>query len=154
MQCIKILAGVCASLDQIQRNFLWGGNNENRKLALVKWSSICTPKAHGGLGIRDTRSMNKALLAKRRWQLCSKSDSLWSNILKAKYLINGILLQAEKKNDSSYTWKSILSAQDCVKKGVIDQKLVRCFKTSLKSCLVLKSNRVLKFILASAQGLL
>ena len=63
--------------------------------------------------------MNKALLAKRGWQPCSKSDSLWSNILKAKYLTNGIFLQAEKKNDSFYTWKSILSAQDCVKKGVV-----------------------------------
>ena len=50
MQCVKIPAGVCDAIDQVQRNFLWGGTNENRKPALVKWSTVCTPKKPGRTG--------------------------------------------------------------------------------------------------------
>ena len=118
MQYSRVPAGVCDSLDQIQRNFMWGGNNDSRKPALVRWSSVCTPKDQGGLGIRDSRMMNKALLAKRGWQLYSNSNSLWSKILKAKYLTTHSFLQVQPKNDSSATWKSILSAHHTVTKGI------------------------------------
>ena len=37
-------------LDQIQRNFLWGGGNLEKKLHLVKWATICLDKKNGGLG--------------------------------------------------------------------------------------------------------
>jgi len=118
MQCVKIPAGVCDAIDQIQRNFLWGGTNENRKPALVKWSTVCTPKNQGGLGIRDSRSMNKALLAKRGWQLCSNNDALWVRIIKAKYLNRDSFLQVEPKSDASFTWKSFLDARDVVEHGI------------------------------------
>ena len=39
-------------------------------------------------------------------------------MLKAKYLSNGSFLQAERKNDSSFTWKSILTARSVLENGV------------------------------------
>ena len=48
----------------IQRLLLWGGGGEEKKIAWVKWESVCLPKEKGGLGIRDLRNFNYALLGK------------------------------------------------------------------------------------------
>ncbi|PNX82415.1 cysteine-rich receptor-like protein kinase, partial [Trifolium pratense] len=41
---------VINQLVRIQRNFLWGGGVEDKKLCWVKWSQVCLPKDKGGLG--------------------------------------------------------------------------------------------------------
>ena len=46
----------------IQRR--WGGGMEEKKIAWVKWESVCLPKEKGGIGIRDLRKFNYALLKK------------------------------------------------------------------------------------------
>ena len=35
---------VCARLERIQRQFLWGGSNHEKKMSLVKWATVCTDK--------------------------------------------------------------------------------------------------------------
>ena len=97
MQCVKILIGVCDSLDKIQRDFLWGSNDTQQKIHLVRWERVCKPKDQGGLGIRTSRNMNQAFLAKIGWKLCLDDQSLWAKVLKAKYFSNGSFLQLKKK---------------------------------------------------------
>uniref|UniRef100_A0A2N9IPZ1 Uncharacterized protein n=1 Tax=Fagus sylvatica TaxID=28930 RepID=A0A2N9IPZ1_FAGSY len=46
----------------IQRNFLWGGTAEASKHPLVKWDTVCSPIAQGGLGFRKLVTFNHALL--------------------------------------------------------------------------------------------
>jgi hypothetical protein len=36
----------------------------NKKIHLVNWNSICTPKNQGGLGVLNLSYMNDALLTK------------------------------------------------------------------------------------------
>ncbi|GAU37373.1 hypothetical protein TSUD_22470 [Trifolium subterraneum] len=67
---------------RIQRNFLWGGASQDRKIAWVSWDNVCRPKNCGGLGIRDLRAVNLALLGKWRWRVIvgggeSASNSDW-----------------------------------------------------------------------------
>lgn len=69
MQSIKLLAKVCASLDKLNRDLLWGSNDEHKKVHLVKWDSVCSPKKNGGLGIKNMKCMNQVLLAKTGWRL-------------------------------------------------------------------------------------
>ena len=38
-------------LKKIQRDFLWGGGNPERKLHLVNWDTVCLSKEKCGLGI-------------------------------------------------------------------------------------------------------
>jgi hypothetical protein len=38
-------------LEKLQRDFLWGGLNEETKVHLVKWAKICSPMQDGDLGI-------------------------------------------------------------------------------------------------------
>lgn len=46
---------------------------------------LCRPKMAGGLGCRDYRSFNLALLAKQGWRLLNNPSSLVAQVLKAKY---------------------------------------------------------------------
>ena len=50
--------------EQIQRDFPWGGWNLKRKSHLVKWTTICSNKRNGGLGVRRLSLLNKAFLCK------------------------------------------------------------------------------------------
>jgi hypothetical protein len=38
-------------IEKIQRDFLWGGLNDEVKLHLVDWEMVCSPISEGGLGI-------------------------------------------------------------------------------------------------------
>ncbi|GAV92825.1 LOW QUALITY PROTEIN: zf-RVT domain-containing protein, partial [Cephalotus follicularis] len=72
---------------RILRNFLWGGNGQGK----VKWVDVCKPQVEGGLGIRDARLWNKALLMKQIW-----------NLLKAKGLL-------------SWSWRQLLLLRPLVR---------------------------------------
>jgi hypothetical protein len=41
---------ICDNIDQITRNFIWGGSND-KGIHLVGWSNISHPKFLGGLDI-------------------------------------------------------------------------------------------------------
>ena len=55
---------VIQQLVNIQR--LWDGVSEQRRIAWVKWENVCLPKEKGGLGVKDLRKFNTALLGKWR----------------------------------------------------------------------------------------
>lgn len=48
----KVLKVVVNSLVRIQRNFMWGGLEERRRVAWVCWNKVCRPKELGCLGIK------------------------------------------------------------------------------------------------------
>ena len=49
MSLFRIPKGVKSELEKIQRDFLWGGGNLDRKMHLVKWGMVCTSKKGEGL---------------------------------------------------------------------------------------------------------
>jgi hypothetical protein len=55
---------IIQQLVRIQRNFLWGGSIENKKLCWIKWDQICLPRNKGGLGVKNLELFNLALLSK------------------------------------------------------------------------------------------
>ncbi|XP_057512767.1 uncharacterized protein LOC130794821 [Actinidia eriantha] len=74
---LPIPAGVRAKIDQLCRNFLWSGKCNANKRPSVAWKKVSLPKIEGGLGIRNSKAWNKALLSKTLWDIQAKKDSLW-----------------------------------------------------------------------------
>ena len=64
MSTICLPVSTLEKLDSLSRSFVWGGGQH-----LVAWGKICKSKTEGGLGIRKSRDINKALIAKVGWRL-------------------------------------------------------------------------------------
>jgi hypothetical protein len=83
----------------------------------VKWKKVSNHKLKGGMGFRDLRAFNEALLAKQGWRLLTNPTSLVAQVLQAKYYADSSFLRAKPKQQMSYSWRSILSASWILKKG-------------------------------------
>ena len=76
LSLFQIPSLVYKRLEKIQRDFLWGGGNVEKKPHLVKWATVCTDKKVGGLGVRGLHKLNKALLGKWLWRFVNERNSL------------------------------------------------------------------------------
>jgi hypothetical protein len=77
------------------------------------------PKDYGGMGFRDMRLFNQALLARQAWRLIQFPDTLCAQILKAKYYPNGFLTDTVFSGNGSSTWHAIEHGLELLKQGVI-----------------------------------
>ncbi|GAU47963.1 hypothetical protein TSUD_280220 [Trifolium subterraneum] len=98
-------------------HFWWGSSTDSRKVHWIKWQKICKPKRNGGMGFRELRAFNEALLEIQGWRIINHPSSLVAQVLKAKYFPKEQFLQAKPKQQMSYTWRSILKASWIIKKG-------------------------------------
>jgi hypothetical protein len=86
LSLFPIPLGVANRIEKFQRDFLWGGINEEFKFHLVKWSNICSPKQYGGFGVRNLMiNFNQELLGKWLWRYATKREALWLLVVEAKY---------------------------------------------------------------------
>ena len=61
---------------------------------------------------------NKALLAKQGWHLQMGGDSPVYKVLKAKYFPTTDFIRASMGHNPSYTWRSLISAQNLIIEGM------------------------------------
>ncbi|XP_058760910.1 uncharacterized protein LOC131634280 [Vicia villosa] len=78
---------VAKEISKFQSNFLWGGvvEDNKRRIHWVSWKNVCLPIECGGLGLKNISDFNMSLLNKWRWRILKGEDSLWFNLLKARY---------------------------------------------------------------------
>jgi len=55
------------------------------KISWIAWSSICLRKEYGGLGVRQLREFNIALLGKWCWMMLVDREWFWYKVLVARY---------------------------------------------------------------------
>lgn len=91
MGVFKLPESVLEDLTRLTRNFWWGVENRKRKTHWIAWDKLTCSKDRGGMGFRDMKLFNQALLARQAWRLIEKPDSLCARVLKARYYPNGCL---------------------------------------------------------------
>ncbi|GKV44022.1 hypothetical protein SLEP1_g51253 [Rubroshorea leprosula] len=102
--------GLILSLDKIRRNFLWGGREGKRKINWVSWDKVCKNKLMGGLGVKDLRKFNLALLGKWWSRLARGEEGLLYKTINHKYgSIEGRWTKwvQEYSHRSSLWWRNI-----------------------------------------------
>ncbi|XP_016679196.1 uncharacterized protein [Gossypium hirsutum] len=107
MQPLMIPKGVCADIERLVRQFIWGCTDGHLKMSLVGWYSICQPRARGGLGFRHLNDQNLSFLMKIGFSLVSKSNALWVRVLCAKYGWKEQFPDSISRNQCSHLWKAL-----------------------------------------------
>ncbi|MCH80116.1 RNA-directed DNA polymerase (Reverse transcriptase) [Trifolium medium] len=112
------LSGCVKDIQKIQRSFIWGDEEQRRKIHLINWNVMTLPRQMGGLAIRDLHTMNRACTMKMGWQLRNGDDSLWCKILRSKYgrgsIDEGTLTI---KPGDSHIWKGLVQTWDEFQNG-------------------------------------
>ena len=100
---------VRSRLKKIQRDFLWGGGNLERKPHLVNWNTVCQEKRRGGLGVRGLSRMNQSLLCKWCWRFANERDSFWRQVISTKFGVEagGWITRDIRGGYGTSLWKDI-----------------------------------------------
>ncbi|KAI5652831.1 hypothetical protein M9H77_30018 [Catharanthus roseus] len=113
------------------RRFLWGSS------AKVAWNTMCLKKQHGGLGLRDIKRWNEALLARTLWNIHLKKDSLCCRRMHHIYIYifsreRSIWTIMQKKNFLPLI-KKLLHIRDSLvlNRGSVDDAICLKFNASL-----------------------
>ena len=114
MSYFKLPISLCQEIEIMIRKFWWGQHGSRRRIHWVKWRTLCRPKATWGMGFRELKNFNDAMLAKQVWWLLKNQDSLFSRFFKSKYFPHGSIFYA-KDNKGSFAWKSILKGRELIK---------------------------------------
>ena len=117
MNLLTIPAKICNMIQRQMNKFWWGNGGHSKGVKWMAWGRMCEAKENGGLGYKDLRQFNLAMLAKQGWRLVNGENSFVTSIMKARYFPRTYFLNAKLGNNPSYMWRSILSAQDIVKQG-------------------------------------
>ncbi|RVX23698.1 putative mitochondrial protein [Vitis vinifera] len=105
-------------LQKMMNSFWWGPKSDGgRRINWLSWDKLCLRKEEGGLGFRNLRDFNLAMLGKQGWNLITKPDSLIARLLKARYYRSGDFLSARLGHNPSFTWKGIWSSRAILLKG-------------------------------------
>jgi hypothetical protein len=121
MNVFKLPLTLCDDLMKQIKLYWWGSEKGKRKTQWVPWEKMIQLKGYGGLGFRDLRLFNQALLAHQVWRLVAFPDSLCARVLMAKYYPQENLLDTVVAYDASQTWGAIEHGLELMKKGIINR---------------------------------
>lgn len=118
MSCFLLPKTLCDEMTSMVRKFWWGQKGEERKMAWIQWDKLCDSKDKGGMGFRDLRTFNLAMLAKQGWHLQQGRHSLFYRVFKTKYFPDEDFINAKKGHHPSFAWRRIWAAQSLLKDGL------------------------------------
>uniref|UniRef100_A0A2N9FYX5 Reverse transcriptase domain-containing protein n=1 Tax=Fagus sylvatica TaxID=28930 RepID=A0A2N9FYX5_FAGSY len=118
MSCFKLPNGLCSDLNKMYCNFWWGQTRKANKAHWLRWEKLCHSKMEGGLGFRDIKTFNMALLAKQGWRILQQPDSLVACVLKAKYFPSCSFMDAGVGRRPSYAWRSLAMGRSVLTVGM------------------------------------
>jgi hypothetical protein len=119
MSIFKLPTGFHEDYMKLVRNFWWGEDEEKRKVHWAAWDILASPKDLGGVGFRDTKLMNQALLARQCWRIIKNPNGLCARLLKSIYYPRGNFLDTVFRKDASPSWHGIEYGLELIKEGLV-----------------------------------
>jgi hypothetical protein len=119
MSCFDLTKEFCDELSTMIGRYWWSQQDKMNKIHWISWEKLTIAKKNGGLGFRDLRLFNLAMLSRQAWRLLTYSDSLCGQVLKDTYFPHTDILHCTPKDKMSYTWRSILKGLELLKEGLI-----------------------------------
>ncbi|KAL0357534.1 UNVERIFIED_CONTAM: putative mitochondrial protein [Sesamum calycinum] len=116
MGCFRLPVTLLREIQSMISNFWWS-NGGQHKIHWVAWQRLCESKLAGGMGFRQLRLFNLAMLAKQLWSIWRFPDRLLSRVLRARYFPSGDILTATLGTRPSFTWRSLMAAQYLFRAG-------------------------------------
>ncbi|XP_026428073.1 uncharacterized protein LOC113323943 [Papaver somniferum] len=116
---MTIPVSVAKKLERLMRKFLLSDTITKKRLHWRSWKKVCVPKSEGGLGIRNLKTTNDALLTKWLWRYGEEKTSLWRRLIFEKF---GGVEEVWLPKDSKRTyglglWSGILNRSLLLRKG-------------------------------------
>ncbi|CAL1368219.1 unnamed protein product [Linum trigynum] len=118
MSVFRVPEGIIDEVHSMIMRFWWGQKGTEKRIPWLAREKLVCPKAEGGIGFRDLRGFNNALLARQLWNLHQRPGSLIARMMKAKYYKNGTALEANVGYRPSFVWRSLMSAQEFLCSGL------------------------------------
>lgn len=83
--------------------FFWSSfNKNNSRISWMSWDNMSKHKHAGGLGFKNLRDFNMAMLGKQCWRLITNLDSLVARVYKAKYYAHEDFMNAKLGGSPSF----------------------------------------------------
>ena len=117
ISCFRLATSLCKDLEIMIREFWWGGDDRRHKSHWVNWERLCKPKFGGGLGFRNIKKFNEALLAKQFLRLLNSSSSLAYKVFQHRFFKEGNILKLNDRAKGSYAWNSIKGVKHLIEVG-------------------------------------
>ncbi|VFQ73207.1 unnamed protein product [Cuscuta campestris] len=109
----------CQRIERLLNSFWWESKGINSSgIHWMSWQRLSAPKKFGGLGFKQIREFNVAMIGKQGWRLLTKPEALVTKVFKAMYFPKTSFLEAQLGSNPSYCWRSILEAKNLISNGV------------------------------------
>jgi hypothetical protein len=119
MSCFKLPDAICENMRATISNHWWGFEGGKKKLHCRSWDWLTTPKFMGGMGFRDMKLFNQAMLGRQCWQLMTEPDSLCAKVLKGRYYPKCSFIDSVPTRSSSFTWRSLMYGKSLLERSVL-----------------------------------
>jgi hypothetical protein len=110
---------LCHDINSMMSKFWWGHKENDSKMVWMSWEKLGRAKEKGGIGFRDLKYFNLALLAKQGWRLIHNTDSLVAKVFKEKYYPHASFQTSVLGNRPSYAWRSIHTSKSLLQAGMM-----------------------------------
>jgi hypothetical protein len=98
-------------------SFWWGGGNQNNGIRCMARERLTCPNSQGGMGFRDFRMFNQAMLTKQGSNIVCKQQSWLARTLKERYFPHSSYLDSKLGHNPSYSWRSIWTSRNILMDG-------------------------------------
>ncbi|CAH1444041.1 unnamed protein product [Lactuca virosa] len=115
----KIHVTTIKEIEKLCRSYLWANVEVVKGKAKASWNNICKHKEYGGLGVKDLRKWNDALLAKHVWNVIKNKNSLWVQCVRRNYIRDRCFWDIKQKKNMNWTWERILEVRKAIRPHVV-----------------------------------